>query len=124
LVIKQLQARGQSLSKIQQRIAGATDAMLRRFAGDRAAADLEMKADSAASPGTGQSVATGPFWKSRPVPVPTRSKTRDGSGECKGTEPERSKTVRSHEDMTSLQAIGLADHVMLLVDPARPVGRE
>ena len=26
--------------------------------------------------------------------------------------------------MKSLQAIGLADHVVLLVDPARPIGRE
>ena len=25
--------------------------------------------------------------------------------------------------MTSLQGIGLADHVVLLVDPARPIGR-
>ena len=25
--------------------------------------------------------------------------------------------------MKSLQAIGLADHVVLLVDPARPIGR-
>jgi hypothetical protein len=124
VAIKQLQARGLSLSQVQQQLAGATDAMLRRLAGYRAEADLDMDADSASSPGTRQSVAASPFWKSRPVPVPTRSKTRDGSGERKGTEPERLSPAPSYEEMKSLQVIGLADHVMLLVEPARPVGRE
>src|SRR4051812_47806051 len=34
VAIKKLQARGQSLSQIQQAMAGATDAMLRRLAGE------------------------------------------------------------------------------------------
>jgi len=124
VAIKKLQARGLSLSLVQERIAGASDAMLRHLAGGPAGADVEMDADSAPSPGTGQNVAAGPFWKSRPVPVLTRPKTLDESGERKATEPERSSTVPSYEEMTPLQAIGLADHVMLLLDPARPIGRE
>jgi hypothetical protein len=122
VAIKQLQTRGLSLAQVQQQIAGATDAMLRRLADGRSKADLET--DFAASPGTVQSAVAGPFWKSRPVPVPTRSKIDGAPGDRKGTEPERSSLVPSYEEMTSLQAIGLADHVMLLVDPARPVGRE
>jgi len=124
VAIKQLQARGLSLSQIQERLAGATDAMLRRLAGDRAATDLEMVADSAPATGIGQNVAAGPFWKSRPVPVLAPPQTLDEPGARKAAEPERSSTVPSYEEMTSLQAIGLADHVMLLVDPARPIGRQ
>jgi len=124
VAIKKLQARGLSLTQVQERIAGATDAMLRRLAGGRAEADMEMNADSVPSPGTGQNVAAGPFWKSLPEPVPTRPRTIDESGERKAAKPERSSPVPSYEEMTSLQAIGLADHVVLLVDPARPIGRQ
>jgi DNA-binding transcriptional MerR regulator len=124
VAIKKLQARGLSLSQVQERLAGATDAMLRRLASGQAHADSEMDADSAVSPGTGQNVAAVPFWKSRPVPVPTRPKTREKPGERAAAEPERSSTVPSYEEMTPLQAIGLADQVMLLVDPSRPVGRQ
>lgn len=124
VAIKQLQARGLSLSQVQERIAGATDSMLRRLAGDRAEADLERDAGANATPGSAEDGAAGPFWKSRPVSVPTHSKIRDELGEHKGTEPERSSPARTYEEMTSFQAIGLADHVMLLVGPARPVGRE
>src|SRR5271157_5619802 len=61
VAIKQLQARGLSLSQVQQRMAGATDAMLRRLAGAHAEADLEMDAApaAAAAPGTGPSFAAG-----------------------------------------------------------------
>ena len=124
VAIKQLQARGLSLSQVQQRLAGASDAMLRQLAGGQAGAALEMDADSAPSPGTGQSVAAGPFWKSRPDPVPASPQSLDEPGERKAAEHERSSPVASYEEMTSLQAIGLADHVVLLVDPARPIGRQ
>jgi len=124
VAIKKLQARGLSLTQVQERLGGATDAMLRRLAGGRAEADLEMDADSAPAPGSGQSVAAGPFWKSRPVPVLAPPRTLDEPDARKAAEPERSSPVPSYEEMASLQAIGLADHVMLLVDPARPIGRQ
>jgi|SRR5271157_1010783 len=124
VAIKKLQARGLSLTQVQERIAGATDATLRRLAGWLAEADVEMNADSAPSPGTGRNVAAGPFWKSLPAPVPTRPRAIDESSERKAAKPERSSPVPSYEEMTSLQAIGLADHVVLLVDPARPIGRQ
>ena len=124
VAIKKLQVRGLSLTQVQERIAGATDATLRRLAGWRAEADVEMNADSAPSPGTGRNVAASPFWKSLPAPVPTRPQTIDESSERKAAKPERSSPVPSYEEMTSLQAIGLADHVMLLVDPARPIDRQ
>ncbi len=124
VAIKQLQARGLSLSQVQRQLAGATDATLRRLAGGRVEADVEMNADSAPSPGTGQNVAAGPFWNSPPAPVPTRPRAIDESSERKAAKPERSSPVPSYEEMTSLQAIGLADHVVLLVDPARPIGRQ
>src|SRR5271157_1271596 len=87
VAIKQLQARGLSLSQVQERLAGATDALLRRLASEQAHADSETDADSAASPGTGQNVAAVPFWKSRPVPVPTRPKTREQPGEREAAGP-------------------------------------
>jgi hypothetical protein len=124
VAIKQLQARGLSLSQVQQQIAGATDAMLRRLVGDQAEADGEMGAAPTAAPGTVPGVAAGPFWKSRPVPVLGPSPSLDEPGEPAAAEPERSGPARSYEEMTSLQAIGLADHVMLLLDPARPIDRQ
>jgi len=124
VAIKQLQARGLSLSQVQQRIAGATDAMLRRLAGALAEADLEMDAAPAAEPGTVPSVAGGPFWKSRPAPVLGPPQAIDEPYEREAPEPERSSPAVSYEEMTSLQAIGLVDHVMLLVDPARPIDRQ
>ena len=124
VAIKKLQVRGLSLTQVQERIAGATDATLRRLAGWRAEADVEMNEDSAPSPGTGRNVAASPFWKSLPAPVPTRPRAIDESGERTAAKPERSSPVPSYEEMTSLQAIGLADHVMLLVDPARPIDRQ
>jgi len=124
VAIKQLQARGLSLFQVQQRLVGATDAMLRQLAGGLAESDLAMDSDSAPAPGTGQSVAAGPFWKSRPVPVLALQQTLDEPGTREAAEPERSSPVASYEEMTSLQAIGLADHVMLLVDPARPIDRQ
>src|SRR5271165_1203766 len=90
VAIKQLQARGLSLSQVQERLAGATDAMLRRLAGGQAEADLEMDTDSAPSTGTGQNVAAGPFWKSRPVPVLAPPRSLEEPGERKAAEPERS----------------------------------
>ncbi len=123
VAIKQLQARGLSLSQVQERLAGATDAMLRRLAGGRAEADLELDADSAPAPGTGQSVAADPFWKSRPVPVLAPPQSLEEPGERKAPEAERSSPGAAYEEMTSLQALGLADHVMLLVDPVRPIDR-
>jgi hypothetical protein len=124
VAIKKLQARGLSLTQVQERIAGATDAMLRQLAGGQAEAEVELDADPAPSPGTGQNVAAGPFWKSLPAPVPTRPRAIDESGEQKAAKPVRSSPVPSYEEMTSFQAIGLADHVMLLVDPARPIDRQ
>ncbi len=123
VAIKQLQARGLSLSQVQQRLAGATDAMLRRLAGGQAEADvvlaMEMDADSTPVPGPVQNAAADPFWKSRPVPVLARE-----PGARTAAEPARSSPVASYEELASLQAIGLADHVMLLVDPARPIDRQ
>ena len=57
--------------------------MLRRLAGRRAEADVEMNADSAPSPGTGRNVAAGPFWKSLPAPVPTWPRAIDESSDAK-----------------------------------------
>jgi hypothetical protein len=124
VAIKQLQARGLSLSQVQQQIAGATDAMLRRLAGGQAEAEPAMEADSAAAPGTVRNAPAGPFWKSRPAPVAATPRTLDEPGVRAAAEPESSSPVPAYEEMTSLQAIGLADHVMLLVDPARPISRQ
>jgi DNA-binding transcriptional MerR regulator len=123
VAIKQLQARGLSLSQVQERLAGATDAMLRRLAGGRAETDLEMDADSTPASGTVQNVAADPFWKSRPAPVLAPPRALEEPGERQAVEPARSSPVASYEEMASLQAIELADHVMLLVDPARPIDR-
>ncbi len=123
VAIKQLQARGLSLSQVQQRLTGATDAMLRRLAGGPAEADValetEIDADSAPMPGTVQNAAAGPFWKTRPVPVLAQE-----PGAHTAAESARSSPVAAHEELASLQAIGLADHVMLLVDPVRPIDRQ
>ena len=94
VAIKQLQARGLSLvpGSGADRGRHRRDAPAsRRRLGPRRI--WRADADSNATPGTAQDVAAGPFWKSRPVPVPTHSKSRDESGEHKGTEPERSSPL-------------------------------
>ncbi len=127
VAIKQLQARGLSLSQVQRQLAGATDATLRRLAGGRVEADLDldlaMDADAAVVPGTGEDLAADPFWKSRPAPVLAPPQSHAEPGERQAAKPARSSPVSAYKEMTSLQAIGLADHVMLLVDPARPIDR-
>jgi len=106
VAIKHLQARGLSLSQIQQEITGATDKMLRRLAGEMANPDRE-RTDK--PPGPERPGRSKTFWKSSPAPI-----SRQGAAE-------RSELDDAYQTMRPLQAIDLVDSVMLLLAPLRAV---
>ena len=84
VAIKKLQARGQSLSQIQQAMAGATDTMLRRLAGEMAGPGGE-PTDEPTRPA--RPVKPRSFWKSRPAPIPTREPQGEAVPESRRSSP-------------------------------------
>ena len=115
VAIKKLQARGQSLSQIQQAMAGATDAMLRRLAGEMAGRGGEPTDEPTTA---GQPVKPRPFWK-RPARSPLDSR-RARRPDSRPLEP-KAGAATCPEPTELLQAIALVDRVMLLLAPARAV---
>ena len=70
VAIKKLQARGRSLSQIQQEMTGATDTMLKRLAGVMARPGGEGTDEP---PRSVRHSKPRSFWKSRPAPIPARA---------------------------------------------------
>jgi DNA-binding transcriptional MerR regulator len=128
VAIKKLQARGLSLAQVQQRMAGATDAALEGLAGGTIGSD---DAKSAAAPGTRPVPGPGPerpaqarsFWKSRPVAIAGSTGESAGPGRPDRDGDERPAAALAYQDDETqpLQAIGLADRVLLLLAPAGPI---
>jgi DNA-binding transcriptional MerR regulator len=116
VAIKKLQALGLSLSQIQERLTGATDAMLRDLAGEVIAAGGDSPPSSPATSRTTQS-----FWKARPAAVKPQPEDLPPGERAPDSGADRSS--KNHEPRV-LQAIPLADHVTLLLPSSGPIEPE
>jgi hypothetical protein len=114
VAIKRLQARGLSLSAVQQQLLGLGDAALRRLAklpdGVETAEDTGMASPVPSSP------AREPFWTAMPS-VPSRE---DQEGEESSPNGPAVQPTGSTAPAT-LQGIPLVNDVMLLLTPVRPL---
>jgi DNA-binding transcriptional MerR regulator len=121
VAIKKLQARGLSLAEVQQRMAGATDAIL----GSLASGAIETEGAAAcASAGPERNVPARSFWKSRPASIAERLEAPIDSIEPDRHGDERPSVGFAYQEMQPLQAIGLADQVMLLLASTGPIAPE
>jgi DNA-binding transcriptional MerR regulator len=108
VAIKQLQSRGLSLPQIQQRLAGATDAVIAKLAG------MDLEKDRAPR-------GSRPFWKTRPAPFAARSAADDKPVNRDLERPVRPDAVAAYQDVRPLQAVGLTDDVVILLPAPRPI---
>jgi DNA-binding transcriptional MerR regulator len=109
VAIKRLQARGQSLTDIQQQLLSLGDAALRRLA--RLPEGVETPDGSAAASATSPAELREPFWTTAPA-SPSDREGRDLEGQASG---------RASSFPAILQGIPLDDDVTLLLGPVRPV---
>jgi DNA-binding transcriptional MerR regulator len=113
VAIKRLQAEGLSLAVIQQRLAGASDALLERVA--RISAEVEARLPGSTElAGSGDATTERPagnFWSADPAPVPEEA---EAEGSPEPTPPAG----------LPLQGVRLDDGVTLLVETVRPVSEE
>jgi DNA-binding transcriptional MerR regulator len=122
VAIKKLQALGLSLAQVQQRMSGASEAMLVRLAG--ALPELSEDQESASRPQSVRNAAEPPFWKSRPAPVPHPQAVHGVSRQTTSSEDVRPSVVPAYEEVRPFQAIALADRTLLLLEAARPIDPE
>jgi DNA-binding transcriptional MerR regulator len=117
VAIKRLQTRGLSLAEIQHQLLGATDATLHQIA--QLPADLETSSppappDAALADSTLESREE-PFWTTLPALPPEGEMQPPAGNDLDGQE--------SGND-PPLQGIRLAEEVILLLPPARPIDEE
>jgi hypothetical protein len=113
VAIKRLQARGLTLSEIQERLVGLTDAALRRLA------KIPETATVASPSGeSGPNRRTEAFWTARPTIVPESPEQRDALG----PDPVAAvlELAGSNAPQPSLQSVAL-DEILLVLAPLRPL---
>lgn len=106
VAIKKLQARGLALSEVQHQLAGMTDAHLEQVAGPlpEPLPDLPRKSD-----GARPSEPRPSFWKEKPSAASAESS---------------SEAASAQQEAGPLQAVALAEGVVLLLSSPRPPARE
>jgi DNA-binding transcriptional MerR regulator len=118
VAIKKLQARGLSLAQVQEQLVGATDAMLRRLADE--AVNATGDAPGGSRPSMENPLARS-FWKSRPVGISEPPAESTGADRPNREDEERPRPVAAYQEMEPLHAIGLANHVTLLLASTRRI---
>jgi DNA-binding transcriptional MerR regulator len=113
VAIKRLQARGLSLSAIQQQLLGLGDAALRRLA--KLPVRVETADVSAPATSTSSTLVREPFWTT----APASPAGQDGDSEQRDSGGQASLNTSSLSAV--LQGIQLDDDVTLLLAPIRPV---
>jgi DNA-binding transcriptional MerR regulator len=113
VAIKRLQARGLTLSEIQERLVGLTDAALRRLA-----KMPETETVASASGDSGPNRRTEAFWTARPTIVPESAEERD----ARERDPIAGVMglAGSNAPPPLLQAVPL-DEILLVLAPLRPM---
>jgi hypothetical protein len=118
VAIKQLQSRGMSLTQIQQRLLGATDAALAEFAGRGVTTDPGRPTSHRGSIAARDDRL---FWKERPAPVSVPSSFHNESGVSRPTADVKPPAAAAYEEARPLQAVGLEGDVVVLLPAPRVI---